>query len=859
MRSLRGAASPLRSSKASSKAKLTKKQMANDPVNKLKERLVRGERLSEEELVQLELASVARWDALQAEEQAKPSAPVATPAHATSAPSKVRKGLFTPLSSAVPVATPGAPPTPQAQADPMEELRELRASAQRERATLEQKTAELRQLRDLRAAVSKDPQAALDLSSRRLKPPSGRGVFGAGAVACSSTTYQQHSASYGGYGSDSGVANLGGTPCAGSNYPCAGSSADHAAAAERAAAVAIAAVNNMQQQLRTVLQANHAKVLDLFRAWDQDGDGTVRKAELRRAIALLGYDAPDLEVDKLFDSFDRDGGGAIEYKELHRAIRRPSEVEERNRSLASSAPSTPFQLRHIQPRKDADAPSGVPPPMQIADSSMAEEEDLTEEIDEEAAEDLAAALYEEMADEPLAAPAAAPAEAPAAARPPSGGTLPPAGSVPTAPASSEVSGKPAGKSKANGKAAARGGGSGGLGALKPVDPIAARDGALVELLSLVETAAPWAEREAHEATRGLPVPIIAHSQPASASAAGRAFATPPTGSALADVTSALAIAAGVGSIGMQLHWLFMGALASPAAVRPASVRSLWPLHLMMAVGALWLFLVLLAQLGRRLLVTCGACGAPDRSAKAPLLPLTAAAGTASSTTAEASGRRSSLASLGAARLVDWSALAIAECFLASYLASWGWQPSGTDAGSTPPPDEAGGGAWVGPFGSAPREDADEAPLPPMYTFALSVATVCALLLLSSAALRGLLMAWWRLCRGNGASEPVTAAAPTKVSPAAAPVKPETKPPVAKGGAKDGTSIGSACAAGCKRVRACLDRLKAIAQSKGGSKKGAQAGKTSTASKTPSKTPGKKPAARPGTAKKGPMSSKKAMV
>ena len=46
----------------------TKKSAANHPIEKLKERLVRGERLTEDELVQLELAAVSKYDHLQHDE-----------------------------------------------------------------------------------------------------------------------------------------------------------------------------------------------------------------------------------------------------------------------------------------------------------------------------------------------------------------------------------------------------------------------------------------------------------------------------------------------------------------------------------------------------------------------------------------------------------------------------------------------------------------------------------------------------------------------------------------------------------------------------------------------------------------------
>ena len=51
--------------------KSTKKSAANDNLTKLKERLVRGERLTEDELVQLELAAVSRYDALQRQDESR--------------------------------------------------------------------------------------------------------------------------------------------------------------------------------------------------------------------------------------------------------------------------------------------------------------------------------------------------------------------------------------------------------------------------------------------------------------------------------------------------------------------------------------------------------------------------------------------------------------------------------------------------------------------------------------------------------------------------------------------------------------------------------------------------------------------
>ena len=39
------------------------------------------------------------------------------------------------------------------------------------------------------------------------------------------------------------------------------------------------------------LPSQAARVVDLFRAWDQDGNGTVSRAEFRNALALVGIKA----------------------------------------------------------------------------------------------------------------------------------------------------------------------------------------------------------------------------------------------------------------------------------------------------------------------------------------------------------------------------------------------------------------------------------------------------------------------------------------------------------------------------------------------------------------------------------------
>ena len=76
------------------------------------------------------------------------------------------------------------------------------------------------------------------------------------------------------------------------------------------------------KQLRTALADSATRLLDLFRAWDDNGDGLISKKEFRAAVVALGFkEVPKSECDALFDMFDKDHSGVIDYKEMSKALR----------------------------------------------------------------------------------------------------------------------------------------------------------------------------------------------------------------------------------------------------------------------------------------------------------------------------------------------------------------------------------------------------------------------------------------------------------------------------------------------------------------------------------------------------------
>ena len=82
------------------------------------------------------------------------------------------------------------------------------------------------------------------------------------------------------------------------------------------------------EQLRVALADNSSRVVDLFRAWDLDGDGLIDNDEWRQALFSLGVDETmRAQVDALFAAFDGDGSGAIEYKEMNRLLRKDATLD----------------------------------------------------------------------------------------------------------------------------------------------------------------------------------------------------------------------------------------------------------------------------------------------------------------------------------------------------------------------------------------------------------------------------------------------------------------------------------------------------------------------------------------------------
>ena len=70
------------------------------------------------------------------------------------------------------------------------------------------------------------------------------------------------------------------------------------------------------EKLKDALGKRLNEMLDLFKKWDTDGNGSIDKSEFRKAVAALGLQSEDAVVDEVFDCYDADGSGEMAYTEF---------------------------------------------------------------------------------------------------------------------------------------------------------------------------------------------------------------------------------------------------------------------------------------------------------------------------------------------------------------------------------------------------------------------------------------------------------------------------------------------------------------------------------------------------------------
>lgn len=100
--------------------------------------------------------------------------------------------------------------------------------------------------------------------------------------------------------------------------------------------------------LRALVEMNHMKVAEIFKAWDKDKNGKVSKAEFKKAMTALGYQATQQQTDAIFDKVDKDHNGSINLKELITALK----TSKAAKASAAAASKTGGLVRHDPSAKE---------------------------------------------------------------------------------------------------------------------------------------------------------------------------------------------------------------------------------------------------------------------------------------------------------------------------------------------------------------------------------------------------------------------------------------------------------------------------------------------------------------------------
>jgi Ca2+-binding EF-hand superfamily protein len=89
--------------------------------------------------------------------------------------------------------------------------------------------------------------------------------------------------------------------------------------------------------LREAIASVSERVVDLFRAWDEDKSGRVDRKEFHRGCHALGLAVDRGATDAVFESLDVDCSGTLEYKELHTKLRKGAELQHKFEATHAAA------------------------------------------------------------------------------------------------------------------------------------------------------------------------------------------------------------------------------------------------------------------------------------------------------------------------------------------------------------------------------------------------------------------------------------------------------------------------------------------------------------------------------------------
>ena len=94
-----------------------------------------------------------------------------------------------------------------------------------------------------------------------------------------------------------------------------------------------------------------ARLRKIFVRYDLDGDGTIDRAELRRAFADARTPTSEAQIELLFSKFDADGSGALDFGEFKAFIQHIESEAKTDTKLEAEA-RHPCRYGHVISRRE---------------------------------------------------------------------------------------------------------------------------------------------------------------------------------------------------------------------------------------------------------------------------------------------------------------------------------------------------------------------------------------------------------------------------------------------------------------------------------------------------------------------------
>lgn len=108
------------------------------------------------------------------------------------------------------------------------------------------------------------------------------------------------------------------------------------------------------EKIRAIARSSSISFEDIFKRFDEDGNGAITQTEFRNAIRKLNLGLSSREIDKLMSRVDTNADGKIDYREFAAKFK-PSELDERLKERAKDKLARLKELMILHMTSPADA------------------------------------------------------------------------------------------------------------------------------------------------------------------------------------------------------------------------------------------------------------------------------------------------------------------------------------------------------------------------------------------------------------------------------------------------------------------------------------------------------------------------